>query len=136
MSATEAQTKPHFALLDDHQYLNLTTYRKNGTDVTRPVWFAADGDTLYLISVEDSGKVKHIRNNPDVIVGPCDARGNPLSDETALGRATVYAKGDPTADKANRVLNGKYGLIKRLFGLNFLLRQATVVWIEIVPRQS
>ncbi len=134
MATSETSTTAHFALLDGHQYLNLTTYRKDGSDVTRPVWFAAEGDTLYLISVETSGKVRHIRDNSDVIVGPCDARGNPLSDEKALGSATVYMGGDPIAEKANRVLNKKYGLLKRLFGVSFLLRGATVIWIKIVPR--
>lgn len=136
MTTTDAPTRPHFALLDGHQYLNLTTYRKDGTDVTRPVWFAAEGDTLYLISVEQSGKVKHIRNNPDVIVSPCDARGTPLSDETAPGSATAHLQGDPVAAQANAALNRKYGLLKRLFGVNFFLRRATVTWLKIVPRQS
>jgi uncharacterized protein len=136
MATVEAPTTNHFALLDGHQYMNLTTYRKNGTNVTRPVWFATADNTLYLVTVDNSGKVKHIRNNPDVIVGPCDARGNPLSDETALGSATIFTEGDPTAAHANQVLNAKYGIIKRLFGITFLLRRSTVIWIEIVPRQS
>lgn len=123
-----------FSLLDGHQYMNLTTYRKYGSEVTRPVWFAADGDTLYFITVEQSGKVTHIRNDERVFVSPSDARGNPLSDERAAGAATIYPEGDPTAKKANRALNAKYGLLKRLFGLRFLLSGATVVWGAIDPR--
>lgn len=122
-----------FAILEGHQYLNLTTFRRNGTEVTRPIWFAQAGDSLYFITMSGSGKAKHIRNNPDVFVSPCDARGNPLSDERAPGKATIHEKGTETAARANEVLNHKYGIVKRLFGLTFLFRQSDVVWGEIVP---
>lgn len=134
MAAVQTAEQTTFAILDGHQYMNLTTYRKNGTEVTRPVWFAEDNGTIYAISVVESGKVKHIRNNPDVFVSPCDARGNPLSEERAPGTATLHEKGSPTAEHANDVLNRKYGLIKRLFSLSFIIRRAEVVWIEIQPR--
>ncbi len=132
--ATDHPNTTHFALLDGHNYMNLTTYRRDGSEVTRPVWFAAQDDKLYAITVEESGKVKHIRNNPDVLVSPSDARGEPLSEERVAGTATVYAEDHPTAKHANQVLNQKYGLLKRLFGLRFLLARASVVWIEIQPR--
>lgn len=130
------QEKRHFALLDGHQYMNLTTYRKNGTEVSRPVWFAEQDGVLYFISVENSGKVKHIRNNPDVFVSPCDATGNPLSDERAPGTAMIHEKGDPIAATANRALNQKYGIQKYLFGVMFFFQRATVVWGSIQPRDA
>jgi len=126
----------HFSLLDDHQYMNLTTYRKDGSEVTRPVWFAEEADSLYFITVAQSGKVKHIRNDPRVFVGPSDARGNPLSQERAAGTGTIYQGGHSRAEHANQLLNQKYGLLKRLFGLRFLLTGADVVWGEITPRNT
>ena len=32
----------YFAALDKHNYLNMETFRKDGTGVRTPVWFAAD----------------------------------------------------------------------------------------------
>ena len=122
-----------FDLLNDHNYMNLTTYRKNGTEVTRPVWFAKEDGALYFVSVEGSGKVKHIRNDANVFVSPSDARGNPLSEERIAGTARIYAKGESTAAKANRALNQKYGIQKALFSLMFFFRRSTVVWGEILP---
>ncbi len=131
------QVQTHaFALLDGHQYMNLTTFRKNGTEVTRPVWFARQGDTIYFISQQNSGKVKHIRNNPDVLVSPSDVRGNPLSDERTAGVATIHEKGSEAADRANQALNQKYGIQKRLFSIVFILRRDTIVWGEIVPADA
>ncbi|MEO0563053.1 MAG: PPOX class F420-dependent oxidoreductase [Chloroflexota bacterium] len=136
VAPTQTTTENTFDILKGHQYLNLTTYRKDGSDVTRPVWFARDGGMLYLMTVDPSGKVTHIRNDDRVIVGPCDARGNPLSDETALGIAQIFPKGYPTAIRANDVMNRKYGLIKRAFGLAMFFRKPEAVWIEIKPRTA
>ncbi len=135
MVATQEQLG-HFALLEGHQYMNLTTYRKNGTEVSRPVWFAMDGKTIYLYTLDESGKVKHIRRNGDVYVSPSDARGNPLSEARAAGTATLHEKGTPTAQRANARLNKKYGLLKWLISLTFAVRGGNPIWIEIVPRQD
>lgn len=135
MIATQ-EALAHFALLEGHPYMNLTTYRKDGTEVSRPVWFAADGDTLYVFTLNESGKVKHIRRNGDVFVSPSDARGTALSDERAKGTATLHEKGSPTAQTANAALDKKYGLLKRLISITFAFRKGDPIWIEITPRQA
>lgn len=132
MSAVIKETTS-FDILHEHQYLNLTTFRKNGMEVTRPIWFAQDGDRVYFITMDNSGKAKHILNNPNVFVSPCDARGNPLSEKRAPGKATIHKKGSQTATHANRTLNKKYGIVKWLFAIVFLFRQGEVIWGEIVP---
>ena len=58
------------------EYINIETYRKDGTPVLTPVWFAAsENGELYIYSVANSGKVKRIRNNPRVRIAPCTMRG-------------------------------------------------------------
>jgi Pyridoxamine 5'-phosphate oxidase len=58
-----------------HKYLQLTTFRKDGTFVPTPVWFAEDNDKLYAKTRATSGKTKRIRNNPQARVAPCTIRG-------------------------------------------------------------
>ncbi|MFJ8660795.1 PPOX class F420-dependent oxidoreductase [Streptomyces sp. NPDC093795] len=58
------------------RYVSLTTYRKNGTGVATPVWYAVDGAELYVWTRSDSWKVKRLRNDPRVTVAVCDMRGN------------------------------------------------------------
>ncbi|MEU7292676.1 PPOX class F420-dependent oxidoreductase [Streptomyces exfoliatus] len=58
------------------RYVSLTTYRKNGTGVATPVWYAVDGAELYAWTRTDSWKVKRLRNDPRVAVALCDLRGN------------------------------------------------------------
>jgi hypothetical protein len=61
--------------IQGHKYLLLTTFRKAGTAVPTPIWFAEDNDKLYVKTRADSGKTKRIRNNPQVRVAPCTIRG-------------------------------------------------------------
>ncbi|MGW9448977.1 PPOX class F420-dependent oxidoreductase [Streptomyces sp. NPDC055632] len=58
------------------RYVSLTTFRKNGTGVATPVWYAVEGSELYAWTRTDSWKVKRLRNDPRVEVAVCDVRGN------------------------------------------------------------
>jgi hypothetical protein len=72
--------------LAGQKYLSLATFRKTGVPVHTPIWFAENGDTLYLFTNPKSGKVKRIRNNPRVRIAPCTMRGRitgPEFDATA-----------------------------------------------------
>ena len=59
-----------FEHLGGRQYVNLTTFRRSGEEVTTPVWFVLVGERLYMTTPPDSGKMKRIRNDPRVIVTP------------------------------------------------------------------
>lgn len=64
-----------FSPLDGHKYISLETYRKTGAGVRTPVWFAADGQTLYVYTFALAGKAKRIRRDGTAKVAACDARG-------------------------------------------------------------
>lgn len=57
------------------QYLLLTTFRRDGTAVPTPVWVARDGAELVVFTAPNAGKVKRIRRDGAVRVGPCTMRG-------------------------------------------------------------
>lgn len=98
----------------DHKYINLETYRKNGKAMQTPVWFVQDQERLYVRTIANSGKVKRIRNNPEVRVAVCDARGGLLGD---WHQAHAYLLDEDTATKVDRWLRKKYGLQKWFFDL-------------------
>ncbi len=68
-----------FEALQGHAYANLTTLRRDGTPAVTPVWFALEGGRLYVVTTAESGNVKRIRNNPQVLVAPCTAGGKALA---------------------------------------------------------
>jgi hypothetical protein len=121
--------------LRKQQYLNLETFRKNGVGVKTPVWFVQEGDTLFVRTVDNSGKVKRIRNNGEVNIAPCKVDGALLGDWLPA-RARVLM--DENADrKVDRLLDQKYGLMKKMFGMASALqgRKYTVLEMKLGEEQ-
>ncbi|MEV6383842.1 PPOX class F420-dependent oxidoreductase [Streptomyces sp. NPDC051773] len=102
------------------KYLLVTTYRKNGTTVPTPVWVVRDGDALGIWTVADSWKVKRIRNRADVLVGPCDVRGNPTGDSVPARAEILDAAGSAAY---RRLIARKYGVLGRLTLIGSRLRR-------------
>ncbi|WP_327232891.1 PPOX class F420-dependent oxidoreductase [Streptomyces sp. NBC_01317] len=106
--------------LSSGKYLLVTTFRRDGRRIPTPVWVIRDGDALGIWTVTDSGKAKRIRNRSDVVVGPCDVRGNPTGEQVPA-RAVLL---DASQTKRYRGLVGrKYGLPGRLTLLGSRLRR-------------
>ncbi len=61
-------------------YLSLTTFRRDGSPVTTPVWCVVDDDRVLMRTDSESYKVKRLRNNPSVSIAACDSRGKPRSE--------------------------------------------------------
>ncbi|MFF9331862.1 PPOX class F420-dependent oxidoreductase [Streptomyces albogriseolus] len=102
------------------KYLLLTSYRKNGTPVATPVWVVRDGDALGVWTAADSWKVKRIRVRGDVLVGPCDLRGNPTGDQVP---ATAEICDAATTARYRQLIARKYGLMGRLTLLGSRVRR-------------
>ncbi len=119
-----------FPNLRGHQYMTLTTYRKNGAPVTTPVWFAEVDGKLYVTTDAAAGKLKRLQNNSRVEVGPSDARGKALGPAAAgVGRVLPEAE----FDAADSALKRKYGLLYRAFMLAGRLRGGQRTFLEIRP---
>lgn len=125
--------QPAFQNLNGHQYMALTTYRRSGAGVPTAVWFAQEGDRLFIVTADGSGKVKRIRNNAGVHVAPSDARGRVLGAEAA-GAARVLPPAEAT--HADACLSRKYGFQKRVFDLMGRLSRSKRVVLEVAPASS
>ena len=98
--------------LGDEAYIAVTTFRRDGTPVSTPVWVAPDGEALLIWTVGASGKVKRIRRDGTVTVAPCTVRGV-VKGEAVPGHATVL--GPEGGRTARELIKRKYGLRGRLF---------------------
>lgn len=94
------------------EFLSLETFRKNGIGVKTPVWFAREGDTLFIWTVGDSGKIKRIRNNPRVNIAPCKRFGK-VTGEWMAAQASV----DDSAAAVRHVET----LLRRRLGFGFAM---------------
>jgi PPOX class probable F420-dependent enzyme len=115
-------------------FVSITTFKRDGTPVSVPVWCAADNGTLLVFSEADSWKVKRIRRDPHVRLGPCSARGTPrgpavdadasLVEETTKVE-TLLAQKYGWAWRGYRALMLSTALIRRL------RRQLPTPWLTI-----
>ncbi|MGV9252709.1 PPOX class F420-dependent oxidoreductase [Streptomyces sp. NPDC003697] len=114
------------------KYVLITSYRQNGTPVATPVWVVRDGAALGVWTAAGSWKVKRIRNRPDVLVGPCDVRGNPTGDQLP---ATAEICDPATTARYRGLIARKYGVFGRLTLLGSRLRRGTrgTVGIRVTP---
>lgn len=121
------------AELDRHRYVSLATFRRDGTEVATPVWFADAEGKLYVFTAGESGKVKRLRRSSRARIAPCDARGGlrgPWQDATAQ----LITDGG-LIDRARAALRVKYGWQLRIFDFFARLagRARRRAWIQIVP---
>jgi PPOX class probable F420-dependent enzyme len=93
------------------KYVSVTTYRRNGTGVPTPVWYAVSDGELVFWTGAGTGKVKRIRNNARVEVAVCNARGQIAPGATAHeGTARLLDEAGKVA--ARKLLARKYLLVR------------------------
>ena len=102
------------SLFLDQKYVNLETYKKDGTPVRTPVWFMIDSDIVYVVTREKTGKVKRLKNNQNIRIVPCSFKGKP-ENEWIKGIAQKVTGEE--AEKAIKLRKKKYGFSARLTGL-------------------
>ncbi len=102
------------ALSDRERYISLSTRKRDGSFVDTPVWFAqaATAGRFYVFSLRTAGKVKRIRNFPEVRVAPCTYKGK-LKGDWQQARAVLVD--DPAViEEAYKFFRAKYGLTFRI----------------------
>jgi PPOX class probable F420-dependent enzyme len=116
---------------EGQQYLNIETFRKNGTGVKTPVWFAQDGEALLIWTEASSGKAKRIRSIEKVNIAPSKGDGTPIGDwVAATARADDYAG---ALEHVKGLMQKKYGWMFSAFSLMGRLRKNkyTAIRVEV-----
>lgn len=117
------------------KYVQLTTFRKDGTPVATPLWAALDGDKLVMWTVTDSWKVKRIRRNPEVLVQACDARGKKAFGDIVKGTAEIQDAGG--TERTRKAIAKKYGILGWITVKGSQLRRGDggTIGLAITPRE-
>ena len=93
--------------LEGGNYISFATRKRNGEWVATPVWFAPDGDSYFVFSAGDAGKVKRLRNFSESRIAACTMRGV-VTGEWLDTRAFVLER-PQDIDRALAALRRKYG---------------------------
>ena len=102
------------SLFLDQKYVNLETYKKDGTPVRTPVWFMIDNGIIYVMTREKTGKVKRLKNNQNIRIVPCSFTGESKSEWINGIAQKITGEG---AEKAIKLRKKKYGFSARIAGL-------------------
>lgn len=112
------------------RFVNLTTYRKDGTAVDTPVWQATSDGLMFVVSDADAWKVRRLRRDSRVRVTVCDFRGRVAEGApTAEGTAQVL---DEAGTRTARALVARKYLLSRVgnwLARTLHLRKAPVIGI-------
>jgi PPOX class probable F420-dependent enzyme len=93
----------------DEKYVSFTTYRKDGTPKSTPVWIVdLGGGSAGLITPASSWKVRRLANNPAVQLQPSDMKGNVTEGSAAIS-ATAVVKQGADFDRVRSKVKAKYG---------------------------
>ena len=68
--------------------ISLTTFKRDGTKVSTPIWFNVIGEKIYVTTEPGAWKVKRIANNPSVEFAVCTQRGK-VTGKTFGGTARI-----------------------------------------------
>ena len=130
-AASVPGTAPDFSGFEGNQYAVLVTFRKDGSPVPTPVWFALLGDRRLVIGTDRrTAKVRRIRRDPRARVFPSDPRGKPLGPAVEGTVRIVEAVNE--RQEAEEALDRKYGRTRRVYERVFT-RSEDMLHLEVVP---
>ena len=106
-------TFPTTEQLTKNKYISLKTFKKDGTPMSTPVWFAFDKSEhkIFMTTVKKANKLKRLRHTDKVEFAFCNARGKTRSQ---------YFSGTCKELDQNNILQA-YNSLKKKYRLIFRL---------------
>ncbi len=97
--------------IESEKYISLETYRKNNKPVKTPVWFVIKNDLIYIVTRDQTGKVKRLRNNQQVKIATCTIKGK-VTGEWVSGTAKILT--EEQTKEAVKWRDKKYGFFWKI----------------------
>lgn len=128
-AAGQAGTAPDFSHFQGKEFSALVTFRRDGTAVPTPVWFALLDDGRWVTCTDErTAKVKRLRRDPHARVFPCDVRGKPRG-PAVEGTARVLT--DPAERQAaEAAMDRHYGRPRRMYE-KVMADQPSMIYVEV-----
>jgi len=97
--------------IESKKYISLETYRKNNQPVRTPVWFVIKNNLIYVVTREQTGKVKRLRNNQKVKIATCTIKGK-VTSEWVSGTSKILTEEE--TKEAVKWRDKKYGFMAKI----------------------
>nr|WP_164517838.1 PPOX class F420-dependent oxidoreductase [Mycobacterium sp. P7213] len=127
-------TGTDFTGFDKSRQILLVTFKRSGEAVPSPINHGLAAGKLYVRTDASTGKVKRIRNNPNVVVVPSSLRGKPAGQPVAAIARILPGSGDALAEHA---IAANWSPVMRIFECGLDKGSAAagipIAYIEITP---
>lgn len=97
--------------LESEKYISLETYKKNNEAVRTPVWFVIKNDLVYVVTRDQTGKIKRLKNNQNVKIASCNIKGK-VTGMFTKGTAKILS--DSESREVVKWRDKKYGFFSRV----------------------
>ena len=97
--------------IESEKYISVETYRKNGDSVKTPVWFTIKDNQIFVVTRDQTGKVKRLKNNSQVKIATCTIKGD-IKGKWISGTAEILDE-EKTKDAVKR-RDKKYGFFSKM----------------------
>lgn len=129
-----APTGTDFTGFEKSRQIVLVTFKRSGEAMPSPINHGVAGGKLYVRTDPSTGKVKRIRNNPNVVVVRSSLRGKPEGNPVA-GVARILPESEHA--RAERAIAANWSLPMRLFERGLDKGSAAagiqIAYIEVTP---
>ncbi|MGP0108667.1 MAG: PPOX class F420-dependent oxidoreductase [Acidimicrobiales bacterium] len=95
--------------LDRARYISLTTFKKDGSPVSSPVWITGAAGTYVFTTGNTAWKARRLARNPSVHVQVCDMRGRVKPGASRYVGTGEVASSAVAVAAAEKALAAKYG---------------------------
>jgi PPOX class probable F420-dependent enzyme len=108
---------PVQSFLAAHQVAVLATLGPDGAPHATPMWFLAEPDAIYMLSVADTAKVRHLERDPRVsVAAETTAPGGAIRGVVLDGRAEMLADSADRRRLVARFIDKYAPRLERLWG--------------------
>jgi uncharacterized protein len=130
--AREQGAAPDFEGLQGAHHCLFVTFKRSGEPVPTPVLFGLEDGKLYLRTEPHVGKVRRLKNDPHVRVGPCNWRAKPKGPMTeGTARVLPNEENERTYDALRR----NYTFGQRLYESSVDRMPVELVYVEVSPSE-
>ena len=112
----------------------LATLHKNGAPLAMPMWFLADSESLYMVSMVDTQKVQNLRRDGRVcVVAESGTRGAEIRGVTLQGHVEFLEQPEACQPVVTRLLQKYHPHLATLWGGTVMPPNRIV--FRIIPNQ-
>ena len=100
-----------FEEIDSEKCISLETYKKDNQPIKTPVWFVIKKNIIYVVTRDQTGKIRRLKNNQKVKIATCTFKGKIIG-EWMMGTAKILT--DEESNEVEKWRNKKYGFMAKV----------------------